>query len=338
MIRTFQLQDAPLVSRLQSSGIYLDLRRALLWHRDPLPAAMWTYVPFRRGGVRTLVLRDALNGADASGFVQYRERFRQPEADIIFCAPAIDRSPSEPVGQHIWQRLLYGAVTRLGERGCERIYTRLLDGASEMDVFWQLGFSAYARDRVYAREGLAPPSDAAPSLWRPQRAADQWNVGQLYTAITPKLVQQAEHLPQRNSFAPYRDQFGSTVDRRYVVGDGEIVSSLRVIRGQGRCWLKWMLHPTRLKDADRLFRDGLRLVPPSCEVLYVSVREYQSELQGAILRAGFRDLETEVLMVKHTTVLARQPALKAVPAIEGIEASPTGLLYKETCNIKPPTI
>ena len=44
---------------------------------------------------------------------------------------------------------------RVGERGCQRVYARVVDGAAELEVFWQLGFSAYARERVYLHSSPA---------------------------------------------------------------------------------------------------------------------------------------------------------------------------------------
>ena len=326
MIRSFRLPDTPLVSQLQASGEHLDLRRALLWSRSSLSAAMLVYLPFSRRGVRTLVMRENVSGAPSAGFLQYHERRGQPEADVIFCAPAIGGNKNGKNNQHIWHKLLNYLVVRLGERGCQRLYARLVDGAPELEVFWQLGFSAYARTRIYQREGLPPlPEPAKSPLWRLQTARDVWSVGQLYAAVTPKLVQQAENLPQSDYRTPYRDDFGRSIDRRYVwVEKDEVSASLRVIRGHHRCWLKLIVNPQSLEQADDLLRDALRFVPSQSEKIYVSVREYQSELEGAILRGGFTHLTTEMLMVKHTTVMVKKPVLKQIPAIEGIEARPTG--------------
>ncbi|MEP7200820.1 MAG: hypothetical protein ABI874_13440, partial [Chloroflexota bacterium] len=314
------------------SGTHLDLRRALLWPNNSLSAAMLGYWPFSRRSVRTLVIRETLNGTHAEGFVQYRERRGQPEADIIYCAPALDKADPQKHGQHLWHKLLSQLIVRLGEHGCQRVYARLMDGAPELDLFWQLGFSAYARERVYQHEGQPNFGEAAkPSYWRPQRSRDLWAVRQLYVTVTPKLVQQAENLPQSNTLAPYRDSFGTSIDRRYVWSNNdEISGSLRCIRGHNSGWLKLMLNPHALDRADELVRDGLRLLPPHSEQVYVSVREYQSELEGAILRAGFMRIATEMLMVKHTTAPIKQTALKPLPVMEGIEARPTATTTRMT--------
>jgi hypothetical protein len=183
---------------------------------------------------------------------------------------------------------------------------------------------------VFAREGAPVAVEPrAASLWRPQRSRDIWAVGQLYSAVTPKLVQQAENLPHADALAPYRDSFGFGIDRRFVHTQGdEIVASLRIIRGQHRCWLQLIVNPAALDQADQLVHDGLALAPADVQSAYLSVREYQSELQGAIRRAGFADFETELMMVKHTTVAVKKPALKPLPAIEGIEVRPTGMFQR----------
>jgi hypothetical protein len=325
LIRSFRIQDAPLIAQLQAAGTHLDLRRALLWPHNSLSAAVFVYWPFSRRSVHTLVLRETHNGARLSGYVQYRERTALPEADIIFCAPALAACDSPKDGQYIWNKLLNQLVVRLGERGCQRVYARLVDGAAELDLFWQMGFSAYARHRVYQREQSPQPEEAAlAQFWQTQRARDEWGVGQLYNAVTPKLVQQAENLPQTNNQAPYRDSFGSGIDKRYIWSDhGETHAAVRVIHGHECAWLSLMIHPQALERADDLLRDAQRIIPANCTRVYVSVREYQIELEGAILRAGFAWLATEMLMVKHTTALVKKAVLKQIPVMEGIEARPT---------------
>jgi hypothetical protein len=331
MIHTFRLQDAALISQLQGNGTHLDLRRALLWPHNSVSAAMSAYWPFSRRSVHTLVLSEKTNGTQSAGFLQYRERRDFPEADILFCAPALQQADDEQ-RRRIWHELITQMIVRVGEHGCQRVYARVLDGAPELDLFWRLGFSAYARVRAYRR--VDPPNYATSLLeqyWRPQRSKDMWNVGQLYLAVTPKLVQQAENLPQNDCFLPYRDGFGGDLDRRYVwsVKD-EVGASLRLIRGHESAWLKFIVHPSYLDRADELLQDAMRLVPPAAEKLYVSMREYHSELEGAIMRAGFSWLATEMLMVKHTTALIKKPVLKQLAVMEGVEARPTATSTRMT--------
>ncbi|MCA1552896.1 MAG: hypothetical protein LC737_00810, partial [Chloroflexi bacterium] len=198
MIRPFLLQDAPLISQLHASGSHLDLRVALLWEHNSLAAAMTAYVPFSRR-VRTLVLSEQRNGTRAMGYVQYRERRSFPEADILYGAPALDKS-ADGLVRTTWHQLISQLINRAGERGVQRVYARVLDGARELDLFWQLGFSAYARERTYRRNEIPTFSQPLPhEYWQPQHSRDVWNVGQLYAHITPKLVQQAENLPQTNT-------------------------------------------------------------------------------------------------------------------------------------------
>jgi hypothetical protein len=332
LIRPFRFQDASLLSALQAKGTYLDLRRAVLWPHDLLSEAMKVYWPFSRQSIHTLVMREMFNGTNLSGFVQYLESRGAPEADIVFCAPAIDATDRARSIQFIWQKLLGQLVMRVGDRGCQRVYARVVDGAPELEVFWQLGFSAYARERVYVHNSPAVPVNPSRArLWKPQRTRDIWGVGQLYASVTPKLVQQAENLPRSDYLAPYRDGFGRGVDRRYVwANHDEPSASLRLIRGRAGCWLKLITHPRVFERVDELLQDAVRLVPADVQRLYISVREYQSELEGAILRAGFTWMATEMLMVKHTTVLAKKPVLKQIPVMEGIEVRPTATSTRMT--------
>src|SRR5438874_11528126 len=114
LIRPFPLSDAPLITQLQTHGTHLDLRLALLWPHSSLSAAMAAYLPFQQRIVRTLVLKEQVNSTNAAGFVQYRERSSVPEADILFCAPALESHGDEHT-RRIWPKLISQLVARVGE-------------------------------------------------------------------------------------------------------------------------------------------------------------------------------------------------------------------------------
>jgi hypothetical protein len=313
LIRPFRLPDAILLTQLQDTGVYLDLKRALLWPPRAGTAAMSALWPFSSRSVRTLVMHETSESAQLVGYLQYRERRERNDADLIFCAPSLQKANGVDAG-HIWRQLLTQLVKEVGEHGVQRVYARLLDGSPELDLFWQLGFSAYARSRVYQRLGLPSDKNAKPTLWRLQRPKDIWAIGQFYSAVTPKLVQLAENMPQSHADAPYREGWGRRWEQRYVwVVNDEVRAALRLVRGEGACWLKVLVHPSCLEHSDQLIQEALSLVPARSERIYCSLREYQMELSGAILRAGFEPLATELLMVKHTTVLIKKPVLKPLP-------------------------
>ena len=322
MIRPLRLPDALPLAQLQPLGIHLDLRRALLWPHQGRAAAMSALWPFNGRELRTLVM----NHADGVllGYLQYRELRERQDAELIFGAPSLQKTNDVDVS-YVWLELLTHLVKQLGERGIQRIYARVLDGAPELDLFWRLGFSAYARARIYERTH-EPPAGKPPKpvLWRPQRPRDLWIVNKLYSAVTPKLVQLAENLPQKDAEAPYRDSLGRRLEQKYVWAvDDEARASLRIIRGDANCWLNLILNPRHLEQSDALLQEALRFVPTQTKQVYVSVREYQSELTGAIAHANFTPLATEMLMVKHTTVFIKKPVLKPLPVMAGVKARPT---------------
>jgi hypothetical protein len=312
LIRPFRLPDALLLTQLQDRGVYLDLKRALLWPPHPGTAAMSTLWPFSSRSVRTFVMDETGESANLVGYLQYRERRERNDADLIFCAPSLQKANGVDAA-HIWRQLLTHFIKAVGEHEVQRVYARLLDDTPELDLFWQLGFSAYARSRVYERVHNGEPvnKNTKPVFWRLQRPRDIWAVGQFYSAVTPKLVQLAENMPQSHADAPYREGWGRRWEQRYVweVKD-EVRAALRLIRGENACWLKMLVHPNALEHTDALVQEAISLTPSRSQRIYFSVREYQSELSGAILRAGCAPLATELLMVKHTTVLIKKPVLK----------------------------
>src|SRR5581483_8897264 len=185
------LHDLRALTELGAHGMELDLKRVRLSSSSPLTDALASRVSFGNMGAETFVLYANGRKQRALGVVQARPRKNRPEADITFIAPALDH---EPDAVATWYRLLAEATKGLGELGCQRIYAQVPSGNGAEEVFRQAGFTTFTHADIYlllperaaARLALAP----SPTLRR-MRKRDEWNVLRLYTALTPRTVQQA---------------------------------------------------------------------------------------------------------------------------------------------------
>ncbi len=316
MSRWLSLDDLIALRQLQAHGVQLDLERAVLWPHTPLQAALALRAPFSSISAETIVVY--ANGARrtrAAGFLQARGRRGRPEADIVFIAPALDAGGD---AVSIWYRLLAECTQAIGGRGGQRLFAQVSSGNGVEEVFRQAGFAAYAREDVYRLTDW-PANLTKTQMLRHQRARDGWTLLRLYGEFTPRPVQIAEGMlspeGQGGKMGDWWDQSGGS---GYLLeAESELVGAVRVRRGRAAYWLRFWLHPQAQEQSETLVRGALSLLWAAPRYpIYCSVRDYESGLRDDLQAAGFQFLLTRSLLVKHTTVRAKESLLKLMPALE----------------------
>lgn len=308
MSKLFNVGDVFLVSRLQSQGILLDPEEALTQTYRPLLTALVGCLPFQKAGVLTCVCNERGGDQRMAGFAQARLRKGGSEADVLYLTPSLAVAQEATT---IWSHLLENLCFEAGKQGVQRIFARPPEDGLEAEVFQQVGFSIYAREDIFRLERI--PDDLPgfeKKTMRPQQATDAWRLQGLYATVAPRLVQQTEGL------TPWRDG--------YVLEDrGEIVGYAQIRQGQVGHWLEMLLHPEAYDLADELVVQSLALLakyPPL--PIYCCLRRYQGGLRVPLEDRGFQLFASRCVMVKHTTVRIKEPALKLIPALEkGAEAA-----------------
>lgn len=305
-----------LINRLQQRGIDLNLEESLTQSYNPLRAALTAYFTVGELGALTYVVGSNTSEGRMEGFIQLRERRARPEADVLFIAPAL----ADDVDPGVWYHLLTHICQQAGGRGVERLFARLPEGGKEVHLFSQVGFSVYTREDLFCLNGdkltaIEPSPNAA---IRPHRPKDAIAVQQLYAAVAPRLVQQAENVIGRRRSCP-PDIWPVVGDRQGCVleKNGEIVGCLTVRSGRIGHWLYVLLHPQAYDQARNLLAYGLaalRDAPPSS--IYCGVREYQGGLRAILEDAGFDLLFSRALIIKHTTVRVTDPVRMLAPALD----------------------
>lgn len=325
MARWLGLNDLIAIQQLQTRGVQLDLERAVLWPHTPLQAALAAHWPFSAIGAETYVLYSPGWRGRALGFIQSRARRGRPEADISFLAPALDAVPLSHARDDLrgdtvstWYRLLAECAQQIGERGGQRLFAQIANGNGIEEVFRQAGYSVYAREDVYRLDAW-PSEPKKTNLLRHQRARDGWTLLRLYAQLTPRPVQIAEGmLSPEGQGGKMGDWWDQSRGAGYILEvEGELVGAVRVRRGSAAYWLRFWLHPQAQEYSERLLRGALTLLwAAPHRPIYCSVRDYESGLRAPLEQTDFQFLHTRSLLVKHTTVHAKEALIKLVPALE----------------------
>jgi hypothetical protein len=317
VVRQFNLADILLVRRLQGQGVYLDLETALVWCPSPLWGALIDYLSIDQGHSSTFVEDDSSTGRPVEGFLQAYDRADRLSCDVICIAPSLRGSSA---ALRVWHDLLEHLCLDKGERGMQRVFAKVSEDEAGMDVFRQVGFSSYGRRHVFRLKQLPPDLPSAKAmLLRPMEKADVGGLQQLRNSLMPRPVQQAEGgIKAERDLTGLLPWWRSRQIREYVSEhEGEIQAYLRVVAGEEGHWLRIMLRPEALQQADRILAEALLLLSAyPARPIYCGVREYEPGLHGALGERGFEPFASELLMVKQTTVRAAVPVSKLSPALE----------------------
>ncbi len=312
------LHDLRALTELSGHGMELDLQRVRLFSSSsPLTDALASRMSFGNMGAETFVLYANGRKQRALGVIQARPRKNRPEADITFIAPSLDYDTDAVT---TWYRLLAEATRGLGELGCQRIYAQVPTGNGAEEVFRQAGFSVFTHEDIYllTTERIAE-RQAMPLTLRRMRKRDGWNVLRLYTAITPRNVQQAEAmLTTDGTMGKVNDWWESTNGTSYVFErKNTLLGIVRVTRGRLASWVRLHLSPQAEAYADEMVAEAIALVSKTrARPIYVGVRDYEGGIRAALEAAGFEWQMERSHMVKHTTVRVREPIPWLAPVLE----------------------
>ncbi len=336
MIRPFGLHDIWLVRRLQHSGMTLAVEHMLTHPHEPLWTALTAPWPWAGVGVATFVLDENVHGQQLQGFAQLLKRASRPEAELLHLAPAVMSAELSEDGagdqgglsydrsaEAVWSRLLAHCSFAAATRGLQRIYASTPEGCYEQTSLKQAGFCIYTRETIYrlATVPKCTPStrDAHARVIRPQHPRDSWGLQRLYARSTPRLVQQAEGALSGgasglDSSSPLLSWWEPNDWQGWVLEPaGEVRGAIQVHRGRAGHWLRVLgAGELSTREVRLLIEHGLRMLDKSSPFnrggqspLYVTVRDYDMNLSGALVSFGFAPLMERARFVKHTAAVVR---------------------------------
>jgi hypothetical protein len=214
--------------------------------------------------------------------------------------------------------LLAAVAQAAADRGAVRLHAHVERRAEASEAFTRAGFVSYSYESVYwLPEAPAHTSEDSDSLMRPQESKDAWAVYQLYCAVTPRVVQQAEGLDAASwdipSAAAMRalQQMG---EQRWVLEiGGEILGYMRTRRLGRRLYL--LVHPHAYSYVRKMIALGVREIHAR-RAIRCCLPEYQGELGISLEEEGFRFVGTQVALVKQMAAAVRAENRVLRPILE----------------------
>lgn len=327
MIMRLTLRDLMLVARLQKQYASLCPIEALTRPRSPLWTAFASLLPFDEARASTFVLYEPhKDGRDLSGFVQVEQPATRPEMHVCCISPRLDDRPDTwEDARTVWNRLLNHVVSEAGERCLQRVYAVVPDGSEALRLLLGLGFSVYTREDVYRLAADAHPQAIAQDGIRPEQSTDAPEIDRLLRGTVPRLVQQAEALPEHGWMEAICGPVSWEHGEGFVLEDRSGTSGYgHLMPGQTGHWLTVVVRSQAYDQAGLLLDYGLALLNyyPSLPV-YCAVREYQGGIRAPLEDRGFVLASTQCRMVRHTTVRVTEPARTLVHALEKRAEAPT---------------
>jgi hypothetical protein len=285
--------------------------------------ALASLLPFDEGASFTFVLdEERRDGKRLQGFIQARQAAVQSSLYVRCLMPHPDANED---AQAMWSRLTSHLAAVAGECGIERIFACAADGTTELAALLASGFSTYTRERVFSSKSGSYPRPAAKDGIRPEQSGDREEIGRLYRAVTPHLVQQAE------SPSEYADVDWLCAPVDWNQGEGLVLWDRSGIAGYGHLtpgrsghWLTILVHSRAYDRTAELLDHSLALLDyyPTHPV-YCAVREYQGGIVAPLEERGFDLHSVQCRLVRHTTVRVTEPARGLVPALEKRVEAPT---------------
>lgn len=311
-IRPFSLGDIWLVRKLQRSGMTLAIEHALTHPHQPLWTALTAPWPWAGIGVATFVLDESSDGQRVVGFVQMMKRPARPEADLLHIAPAVSVAEAGyPAAERAWQHLLFHCALAAAGHGLQRIFASTPIDCPEQTSLKAAGFSLYARETIYRLEMAPERSGLAPGF-REQGPQDSWSLQRLYVRNTPRLVQQAE--------GAISGEVGSPMLSWWEPGSwhglvwepaGQVRGAVQAHVGRTGHWLRiWGANELAPRELRALVAQGLAHLAAVSRLrrslpVYVTVRDYEIDLAGALIGFGFAPFMDRARFVRHTLATAR---------------------------------
>ncbi len=325
VIRPFGLNDIWLVRRLQRSGMTLAVEHMLTHPHEPLWTALIAPWPWAGVGVATFVLDERVNGQRLYGFVQLMKRANRSEADLLHVAPAhMSQLANDRSAEVIWNRLLNHCSLAAATHGLQRIYASAPEDCFEQTSLRQAGFCLYTRETIYRLASLPAATESAPGI-RPQHPRDSWALQRLYVRGTPRLVQQAEGALSTEAGTPMLSWWEPN-DWQGLVWEpaGEVRGAVQMHRGRAGHWLRVLgAGELAAREVRLLIEQGLRHLNDARAMrdhrdvpVYVTVRDYDINLSGALIGFGFAPFMERARLVKHTVVRVAEPLPATHPVRE----------------------
>ena len=260
---------------------------------------------------------------NAAGFVQLYVEDDSQNVHLLYLSSTADQitssegdngsasGSSRVINETVWLSLLDKAVVEAGRQGIQSLVAEVSETGAELPVLRRAGFAVYTRQDVWIL--TEAKNKRQEKILSPRQPTDDWEIQLLYANTVPRLVQLVEPMP------PLYDGEG------WVLRESdELTAFVHIRNGPVATWVRLFIHPNAEAQSDEIIAAALQINPPtSSHPVYCCVRRYQSWVQNALQRTGFRLWGSQAVMVKHTVHHLQKavPDLAAVLEARGISPS-----------------
>lgn len=305
MFRPFHLRDWGRLSRLSINSVPLNASLILTYPTSPVRGAIGHRL--LRRNFPTFIWRDASSGPSA--FAQLHMSKDRTQANVLWVGSSLDggrvrKSAETWTHQAVWQALFDELAIYLGQRGVQHLIIEAREDSAEAGILREIGFANYSRQDVYKLEQAQPTSSSVAKLLTPRRRSDDWDIEKLHAHTVPHMIRIIEPHP---SIHP---------DSWIYHENNELVAFANHRTGHSADWLQLMVRLEADADPTDIINDAIIFKPPAKgRPLYCSLRHYQSWLRTPLEKNGFRQIDSQVVMVRHTTQAVKT---KVVSSLESV--------------------
>jgi hypothetical protein len=313
-VRSFEWRDLPALYRSREHCAFLYT--SLLLTRGPwvVPSALFTTI-FPVANLHTSVSYGE-DGARGKLFGQMMHNQNVSHAHLTFLTPdqVMDAATLSPLLEHL--------TVQAVQRGALRLLAEIDERAASFEALRQMGFSIYARQRVWRYDGQKDDGGDLQE-WRTVSGRDLASVRSLYNNLMPGLVQQVEPFP------------ASRLKGLVFHQGGELLAYVELKYGHRGIWVQPFVHPDAEGIIDHLTQLLMRLPSRRSRPVYICIRSYQSWLESAVESLGARPGPRQAVMAKHLAITKKVVRTFTIPAIEGGRPEITAP-FTQSHNGKPP--
>jgi len=317
VVRPFAPRDLLRLRTLQTTGTCFELETSVLVNRSPVWHAALGAWPLGSRAIHTLVL-DAPEAGAPEGFIQARRHRHAPEADLVFITPALEATQRAAL---VWQRLVADACQRLGAMGIQRAHVALhQEDRIGLQIFRQLGFSAYTTDVVFRRSPDPALPPCPPIRTVPLSEVYEHALDQIIGRDLPESVRQVRdhaagdwHGYPLGGYHPV-----GTTGRVWLGPTDKVLGAWRLHPGHAGWWLR--LAVAGETDAAALVRHALAATAAvgraPRQPVYAAVPGHDAGGMLALRECGFEPLVGRFRLIKTMTAQVREPAWRGLPVRE----------------------
>ncbi len=214
--------------------------------------------------------------------------------------------------------LLTATVRLVGEQGGARLYARVERDAHAIEAFTRAGFWVYTYESVYwLQESRSSRQELGDAPIRPQTPGDAWAICQLYAALAPRVVQQAEGRAASDWDLPGPATLRGLQrvgESRWVLEiEGDILGYVRAVRLTRR--LQILVHPDAYQYARSMIALGVGSLFPR-QRISCCLPEYQGGLGAFLQDEGFVLAGQQAVLVRHVAKTVREEKQVLKPVLE----------------------